>query len=114
MHRRQAESGARWRAWWTHALLSGGGARVLHRAGRGAECERAHRGEQLRFRGAGHFRYNSRDTASSGTRGHGSRPQMIRTVLAAALFAFIAAAGCRAQGAALLDLGSFPKTTLQI
>jgi uncharacterized protein len=39
---------------------------------------------------------------------------VIRAFLAATLFAFVAAAGCRAQGAALLDLGSFPKTTLQI
>ncbi len=39
---------------------------------------------------------------------------MIRSLLAAALLTFAAATGCRAQTAALLDLDSFPQTTLEI
>ena len=39
---------------------------------------------------------------------------MIRALFFAAVLSFAGAAGCRAQSAALLDLGSFPKTTLQI
>lgn len=39
---------------------------------------------------------------------------MIRSFLAGVILAFVAAAGSQAQSAKLLDLNSFPKTTLQI